>query len=163
MSSDDEAESSNDEAKSSDDGDIQLSSEELLAAFERRVLEQGGTTSFRELEIQAMKKDARKAVGDAGAVLNKALDLDGQAAQGRAQEGGRRVDVGTGGVLETGGWRATIAGALLIILCAFYAAATTDYGDSSTDVALCMGDVRLCTRQEVENSRIAEIVAQNRL
>ena len=131
----------------------------MLEAFERRVLEDGGSTSIRERQIDALKKDAERAVGDAGAVINKALDLDGQAAQ--ASSGGRRVAVGTGGVLETAGWRATVAFGLLIILLSVYAAATTDFGDGGTDAALCMGDVKLCTRQEIENSRIAEIAMKN--
>jgi len=151
MSSDDEASVSDDEAESS---------EALLVAFARRVQEDGGSTSVRELQLSALKKDAGKAVGDAGQRLNRALDLDGQAAQ--APSGGRRVTVGTGGVLETGGWRATVAFGLLTILLAFYAALTTDFGDGGTDAGLCMGDVKLCTREEIENSRIAEIVAKNR-
>ena len=138
----------------------ELGSDALLAAFERRVLEDGGSTSVRELQLAALQKDAEQAVGDAGAVLSKVLDLDGQAAQ--ASSGARRVAVGTGGVLETGGWRATVGFGLLTILLALYAALTTDFGDGGADAGLCTGDVRLCTRQEIENSHIAELVQKNR-
>ena len=143
-----------------EDDEAGESGEALLAAFERRVQEDGGSTSVREVQRKRLQQDARKAVDDAGAVLNKALDLDGQAAQ--ATSGGRRVAIGTGGVLETNGWRATIAFGMLTILLAFYAAATTDFGDGGSDAGVCIGDVKLCTRAEIENSRIAELVAKNR-
>jgi hypothetical protein len=145
---------------SAQDDETDVSGEALLAAFERRVQEDGGSTSVRKVQRERLQQDAKKAVGNAGAVISEALDLDGQAAQASSE--GRRVAVGTGGVLETNGWRATVAFGLLTILLAFYAALTTDFGDGGSDAGLCTGDVQLCTRAEIENSRIAEIVAKNR-
>lgn len=135
--------------------------EDMLALFASSVEAQGGSTSVRDLQFKAMRGGAGRAVDDAGSSINKALDLDGQA--GAENYPGQ---VGTpGGILEVGGWRATVAFGFFTILLAVYAAFTTDFGDgtgTSPPLQLCRGDERLCTRREIENSRIAEIANRNR-
>ena len=120
----------------------------MLASFERRGLETGVGTSVRELQMQELRKGATKKVTDAAIGFNKVLDEPGE----------------PGGIMETGGWRLTVGFGLLTILLAFYAAQTTDFGDRlGGDASRCTGDVALCTRAEIDNSRIAEIAARNRL
>ena len=135
------------------DADVQVN----FTGIPMGVKEEGGVMSVRELAVQGLKNDA----GKAASAVSKALDLDGQAAQA---DNPRRVAVGTGGVLETGGWRATVGFALLTIALALYAAATTDFGeDDGVDpgvAGLCIGRETLCTRAEIENSRAAEAAAR---
>ena len=131
---------------------------DLLASFASSVEAEGGSTSLRERQLKAIGEDAGTVLGDAGSAITKALDLDGQAAARNYP--GR---VGTpGGVLEVGGWRATVAFGFATILFATFTLVTTDFGDGSGPPQLCTGDERLCTRKEIENSRIAEIASRNR-
>ena len=145
-------------AAAPDDDAASPTDSSLLDAFQERIDEEGGATRLRlSTDADRLSRGAGRLIGDAGSAVNKALDLDGQAAEKNYP--GR---VGTpGGVLETGGWRLTVGFAAATIVFALYAAATTDFGDGGADAASCTGDESLCTRKEIENSRLAEIVARN--
>lgn len=130
-------------------------SADLLASFVSSVEAEGGSTSMQERQLKAIGKDAGKAVSSAGTAINKALDLDGQ--QAAQNYPGRSKDL-----LEVGGWRATVLFGFVTILFAFNSLFTTDFGDGGAPQQLCTGDERLCTRKEIENSRIAEISSRNR-
>lgn len=142
-------------------GEDEAAPEDLLASFASSVEANVGSASVRDVQLKAMRDDTGKVVGGVGASINKALDLDGKA--GAENYPGQ---VGTpGGILEVGGWRATVAFGLLTVLLAVYAAFTTDFGDGGDELApqqLCTGDPKLCTRKEIENSKIAEIANRNR-
>ena len=145
-------------AATPDDDAASPTDSSLLDAFQERIDEEGGATRLSlSTDADRLSRGAGKLISDAGSAVNKALDLDGQAAEKNYP--GR---VGTpGGVLETGGWRLTVGFAAATIVFALYAAATTDFGDGGADAASCTGDESLCTRKEIENSRLAEIVARN--
>ena len=117
-------------ASAPDDDAASPTDSSLLDAFQERIDEEGGATRLRlSTDASRLSRGAGKIIGDAGSAVNKALDLDGQAAEKNYP--GR---VGTpGGVLETGGWRLTVGFAAATIVFALYAAATTDFGDGGAD------------------------------
>ena len=107
---------------SDDDADAFMDGEaDLLSSFAERVEAEGGARRvLLESEASRAAAAAQEAQTKAGAVVTKALDLDGKAAK-PSFPGGE-------GLLDTNSWRATVAFGGLTILLSLWAALTTDFG-----------------------------------
>ena len=113
---DDQSSDSDDDADAFMDGEA-----DLLSSFAERVEAEGGARRvLLESEASRAAAAAQEAQTKAGAVVTKALDLDGKAAK-PSFPGGE-------GLLDTNSWRATVAFGSLTILLSLWAALTTDFG-----------------------------------
>lgn len=115
-----------DAAEGSSAGDAAGSA--LMASFASRLEEEGGAA---KLQMQSERERASRAVKQSSSAAVKGLtslvDLDSEKAKAARPEGGD-------GLLDVQSWRLTVAFFVLTIGLAFFSAATTDFGDGSTEL-----------------------------